>query len=46
LANLADCNLNSIVKRIVEKLNGEVGAVSANISGEGSRFYFILPLAE
>jgi len=36
----------SIVKRIVEKLNGEVGVESANIPGEGSRFYFILPLAK
>jgi len=36
----------SIVKRIVEKLNGEVGVESANIPGEGSRFYFVLPLAE
>jgi PAS domain S-box-containing protein len=35
----------SIVKRIVEKLNGEVGVESANIPGEGSSFYFILPLA-
>ena len=35
----------SIVKRIVEKLNGEVGVESQNIPGEGSVFYFILPLA-
>ena len=35
----------SIVKRIVEKLNGEVGVESKNIPGEGSSFYFILPLA-
>ncbi len=35
----------SIVKRIIEKLNGEVGVESANIPGEGSLFYFILPLA-
>ncbi|MGE5395615.1 MAG: histidine kinase N-terminal 7TM domain-containing protein [Candidatus Saccharibacteria bacterium] len=33
----------SIVKRIVEKLNGEVGVDSTNISGEGCTFYFILP---
>jgi signal transduction histidine kinase len=35
----------SIVKRIVEKLGGEVGVDSLNIPGEGSSFYFILPLA-
>lgn len=35
----------SIVKRIIEKLGGEVGVYSKNISGEGSTFYFILPLA-
>ncbi|HLN74429.1 MAG TPA: histidine kinase N-terminal 7TM domain-containing protein [Prolixibacteraceae bacterium] len=33
----------SIVKRIVEKLNGEVGVESKNIVGEGCTFYFILP---
>jgi len=33
----------SIVKRIVEKLNGSVGVQSA--PGEGSRFYFMLPAA-
>lgn len=33
----------SIVKRIIEKLNGEAGVESANIPGEGSLFYFILP---
>jgi len=33
----------SIVKRIVEKLNGEVGVESKNIPGEGCTFYFILP---
>lgn len=35
----------SIVKRIIEKLNGEVGVESKNIPGEGCTFYFILPLA-
>lgn len=35
----------SIVKRIIEKLGGEVGVDSKNIPGEGSSFYFILPLA-
>ena len=33
----------SIVRRIVEKLNGEVGVESKNIPGEGCTFYFILP---
>jgi signal transduction histidine kinase len=32
----------SIVKKIVEKLDGSVG-VESNINGEGSKFYFILP---
>jgi len=36
----------SIVKRIIEKLNGEVGVESQNIPGDGSVFYFILPLAK
>ncbi|MBW8324130.1 MAG: hypothetical protein K0M50_05140 [Prolixibacteraceae bacterium] len=36
----------SIVKRIVEKLNGEVGVESKNTPGEGSTFYFILPIAQ
>ncbi|HEY3371560.1 MAG TPA: histidine kinase N-terminal 7TM domain-containing protein [Prolixibacteraceae bacterium] len=34
----------SIVKRIVEKLNGEVGVESQNVAGEGCTFYFILPV--
>ena len=34
----------SIVRRIVEKLGGEVGVESA--PGEGSRFYFTLPAAK
>jgi len=34
----------SIVKRIIEKLNGEVGVESEYIPGEGSTFYFILPI--
>ncbi|WP_321287332.1 histidine kinase N-terminal 7TM domain-containing protein [uncultured Sunxiuqinia sp.] len=33
----------SIVKRIVEKLGGEVGVISAGIKGEGCIFYFTLP---
>jgi two-component system sensor histidine kinase/response regulator len=33
----------SIVKRIVEKLGGQVGVASANIPGEGSTFFFTLP---
>jgi signal transduction histidine kinase len=33
----------SIVRRIVEKLDGEVGVESE--PGEGSQFYFVLPLA-
>jgi signal transduction histidine kinase len=33
----------SIVKRIVEKLNGQVGVESEGISGQGSTFYFTLP---
>ncbi len=35
----------SIVKRIIEKLGGDVGVYSKNIPGEGSAFYFILPSA-
>lgn len=33
----------SIVKRIVEKLGGEVGVFSSGIKDEGSLFYFTLP---
>lgn len=33
----------SIVKRIIEKLHGEVGVESKNIPGEGCIFYLILP---
>jgi PAS domain S-box-containing protein len=36
----------SIVKRIVEKLGGEVGVDSKNIPGEGSTFYFVLNRTE
>jgi PAS domain S-box-containing protein len=36
----------SIVKRIIEKLDGEVGVESQNIPSQGSTFYFILPLAK
>ena len=32
----------SIVKKIIEKLEGKVG-VESNIDGNGSKFYFILP---
>jgi two-component system sensor histidine kinase/response regulator len=34
----------SIVRRIVEKLGGQVGVESR--PGQGSRFYFTLPLGE
>jgi len=33
----------SIVKRIIEKLGGEVGVISNAKDGEGSFFYFVLP---
>ncbi len=33
----------SIVKRIIEKLDGTVGIESTGIAGEGTEFYFILP---
>ncbi len=36
----------SIVRRIVEKLNGQVGVESEGIPGQGSLFYFTLPIAE
>ena len=36
----------SIVKRIIEKLNGEVGIESTNIPGKGCTFYFILPMTK
>lgn len=35
----------SIVRRIVEKLGGEVGVESAGIPGQGSVFFFTLPRA-
>ncbi len=35
----------SIVRRIVEKLGGEVGVESTGIPGEGARFTFTLPCA-
>jgi len=35
----------SIVQRIVEKLGGEVGVESEGVVGQGSLFYFTLPLA-
>ena len=36
----------SIVKRIVEKLGGEVGVQSANEAGQGAVFSFTLPVVE
>jgi two-component system sensor histidine kinase/response regulator len=33
----------SVVRRIVEKLGGQVGVESAGIPGQGSKFYFTLP---
>jgi PAS domain S-box-containing protein len=33
----------SIVRRIVEKLGGQVGVESEEISGQGSTFFFVLP---
>lgn len=36
----------SIVKRIVEKLEGEVGIISTGEPGEGSIFYFKLPAVQ
>lgn len=35
----------SIVKRIIDRLNGDLGVESKNIPSEGSTFYFILPQA-
>lgn len=35
----------SIVQRIVQKLQGEVGVESTGLPGEGSQFYFTLPAA-
>lgn len=35
----------SIVRRIIERLGGEVGVESSGVSGEGSCFYFVLPVA-
>ena len=34
----------SIIKRIVEKLGGQVGVESEGVPGKGSTFYFTLPL--
>jgi signal transduction histidine kinase len=34
----------AIVRRIIEKLNGQVGVESSGIPGEGSLFYFELPV--
>ncbi|HEY4691845.1 MAG TPA: tetratricopeptide repeat protein [Bellilinea sp.] len=33
----------SIVRRIIEKLGGEVGVISSGVDGEGSEFWFTLP---
>ncbi|MRR32909.1 HAMP domain-containing histidine kinase, partial [bacterium] len=33
----------SIVRRIIEKLGGEVGVISTGVDGEGSEFWFTLP---
>jgi PAS domain S-box-containing protein len=33
----------SIVKQIIEKLNGTVGVESSGLAGEGAKFFFILP---
>jgi len=35
----------SIVKRIVEKLGGQVGVESDGVPGQGSSFFFTLPSA-
>jgi len=35
----------SIVRRIIEKLGGQVGVESAGVPGQGSLFYFTLPAA-
>ncbi len=35
----------SVVRRIIEKLGGQVGVESAGIPGQGSKFYFTLPEA-
>ncbi len=36
----------SIVQRIVEKLGGQVGVESSGVPGEGSLFFFTLPIEE
>ncbi|MEJ2211621.1 MAG: ATP-binding protein [Anaerolineae bacterium] len=35
----------SIVRRIVEKLGGQVGVESEGVPGQGSKFFFTLPAA-
>jgi signal transduction histidine kinase len=45
--NVRDLGLGlSVVKRITEKLNGEVGVESDGIAGNGCIYYFTLPIAE
>ena len=36
--------LDEIVRRIVEKLGGQVGVESEGIPGKGSTFYFTIPI--
>jgi signal transduction histidine kinase/uncharacterized protein HemY len=36
----------ALVKRILDKLGGEVGVESSGVPGEGSTFYFVLPAGD